>query len=133
MFAGNEQQPAGIAVDAAFVYWTTQGSPGTLRRRRKSGGAVLTLAKNLNLPVGVAVDAAYVYCAERNANRIFRDPACKLSSNRAAWEKWKKSAEAPNARNAVAFDEAADVLVAINLFKDEPGAAKKLLDALVTR
>jgi hypothetical protein len=59
--------------------------------------------------------------------------ACKGTPAKEAYEKWKPSAEGPKAKNALAFDEAAGVLLALNLLKDEPGAAKKLLDALLTK
>jgi hypothetical protein len=58
---------------------------------------------------------------------------CKGTPAKEAYEKWKPSAEGPKAKNAVTFDEPASVLLALNLLKDEPGAAKKLLDALVTK
>lgn len=58
---------------------------------------------------------------------------CKGTPAKEAYEKWKPSAEGPKAKNAVTFDEPAGVLLALNLLKDEPGAAKKLLDALVTK
>ena len=58
---------------------------------------------------------------------------CKATPVKEAYEKWKPSAEGAQAKNAVTFDEAAGVLLAINLLKDEPGAAKKLMAALVTK
>jgi hypothetical protein len=67
---------------------------------------------------------------------IIKRPAAKPDDCKAAplkedFAKWKASAEAPGAKNAIRFDEPANVLIAINLMKDAPGAAKKLLDALV--
>jgi hypothetical protein len=60
--------------------------------------------------------------------------ACKgTAAVKDAYEQWKPSAEGPKAKNALTFDEPAGVLLAINLMKDEPGAAKKLMDALVTK
>lgn len=59
--------------------------------------------------------------------------ACKGTPVKEAHDKWKPSTEGPKAKNAIALDEAAGVLVAINLLKDEPGAAKKLLDALLAK
>jgi hypothetical protein len=74
VFANAEPNPAGIAVDADFVYWTTQASPQSLRKKAKSGGTVVVLASGLTLPTGVAVDGQYVYCADAGAGRIFRVP-----------------------------------------------------------
>jgi hypothetical protein len=61
--------PFGIAVDDAFVYWTTQddydhsvGVRGALRRARKDRrGPAETLAVEQPGPRGVAVDDRYVY------------------------------------------------------------------------
>jgi len=73
-FADAEPKPAGVAVDADFVYWTTQASPQSLRKKAKTGGTVVVLASGLTLPTGVAVDGQYVYCADAGSGRIFRVP-----------------------------------------------------------
>lgn len=59
--------------------------------------------------------------------------ACKGSPAKEAYEQWKSAAEGPKAKTALTYDEAAGVLLALNLMKDEPGAAKKLMDVLVTK
>lgn len=71
-FVSGQEKPAGVAVDNEAVYWTTQGSPGRLRKKSKSGGTVVELATSLVLPTGVAVDATHVYFADRGANAIYR-------------------------------------------------------------
>ena len=50
-----------------------------------------------------------------------------------AHDQWKQAAEGPKAKTALTVDEPAGVLLALNLMKDDPGAAKKLMDALVTK
>jgi hypothetical protein len=59
--------------------------------------------------------------------------ACKLSPLKESYERWKPSAEGPKALSALSFDEPAGILLAINLSNDAPGAAKKLMDALVAK
>ena len=73
IFVGNQEKPAGIAVEGEWVYWTTQGSPGRLRKKKKTGGPVVELATDLSLPTGVVVDAQYVYVAE-HGSAIYRLP-----------------------------------------------------------
>ncbi|HQP38626.1 MAG TPA: hypothetical protein PLI95_25750, partial [Polyangiaceae bacterium] len=70
-FVQGQGNPAGVAIDDGAVYWANQNS-GELRRKRKNGGEVVTLAIGLNWPAGVAVDDQYVYCAEVHGKRIVR-------------------------------------------------------------
>ncbi len=67
-------KPAGVAVDGEWVYWTGQGTPGVLRKRKKTGGPIVELATDLSVPTGVVVDATHVYFAEHGANVIWRLP-----------------------------------------------------------
>lgn len=73
-FASSQEKPAGVAVDGEWIYWTGQGTPGVLRKRKKGGGPIVELATDLNAPTGVVVDGTHVYFAERNANVIWRVP-----------------------------------------------------------
>ncbi|NUO47598.1 MAG: hypothetical protein HOV80_01945 [Polyangiaceae bacterium] len=59
--------------------------------------------------------------------------SCKAAAVKEAYDQWKPAAEGPKAKTALTFDEPAGVLLALNLMKDDPGAAKKLMDALVTK
>jgi hypothetical protein len=56
---------------------------------------------------------------------------CKLT-NKDAFEKLKKASEKSKSLSG-SFDEVGDVVVVVELLKDETGAAKKLHDALVTK
>ncbi len=65
------QDPRGIALDAANVYWTNLGSgtDGTVMSVPIGGGSPVTLVSGQNLPGVLAVDATRVYWT------IFSDPA----------------------------------------------------------
>jgi hypothetical protein len=50
--------PAGLAIDASYVYWTDSAS---VTRAPLGGGPAMTLASRLNGPKQIAVDARAVY------------------------------------------------------------------------
>ena len=57
--------------------------------------------------------------------------SCKGASVSESFEMWKKATVGINAKSAMVVDEKGAVLLAVNLMKDESGAAKKLVDVLV--
>ena len=53
--------PWDMALDDTHVYWVTTTSTGSVQRIAKSGGAVQTLAANLDYPRSIFVDGSHVY------------------------------------------------------------------------
>lgn len=69
--------PWDIALDASYVYWIEQNTPGALRRMLKSGGTVTTLATDLEYPTALTLANGYLYFIETDYNaqsRIRRIP-----------------------------------------------------------
>jgi len=65
-FITGANNPAGVAVDPNFIYWTNSGAPGnfgtTIGRADIHGpGANQSFITGANVPVGVAVDSAHIY------------------------------------------------------------------------
>lgn len=72
--AQQQTTPAGIAIDAQFVYWTLTVTNGAVVRAPKTGGSVPeTLASGQNDPLPIAVDATWVYWGNYDGS-IFRAP-----------------------------------------------------------
>ena len=70
VLAAGQSEPTGIVVDAANVYWTTQGSNSgnSVMKVPIGGGAPITLASGQGTPFGVAVDATSVYWTNLSDN-----------------------------------------------------------------
>lgn len=68
LLADGLDSPHDLALDADWVYWVEDSfpGPGSLRRVKKTGGNVETLATTLSEPSAVAVDESYAYVVERN-------------------------------------------------------------------
>jgi hypothetical protein len=64
----DQHQPQRIIVDDDAFYWTARERPddgtGAVRKRLKSGGAVIPLEEHVSVPQALAVDAACVYWAD---------------------------------------------------------------------
>lgn len=65
--------PTDIAVDANNVYWSDT-TDNTIRAIPKSGGTVVTLAKQQAYPLRVALDDTYVYWANNGGSTVMRAP-----------------------------------------------------------
>jgi Low-density lipoprotein receptor repeat class B len=52
---------AGVAVDAAQVYWTNFGADSIGRANLDGSGAVQAFIGSVDDPLGIAVDGAHVY------------------------------------------------------------------------
>ena len=60
--ASNLEQPYGVAVDDANVYWTTNvAATGVVMKVPRGGGTPVILASGLDFPHTIAVDATSVY------------------------------------------------------------------------
>jgi hypothetical protein len=73
VLARGERTPAALAVDSAYVWFTTLGD-GAVKIVPKGGGAVRTLASGLAAPVAIAVDDTGAFVATRDDGRIQRIP-----------------------------------------------------------
>jgi len=66
--AGGQSEPAGIAVDSAWVYWTANDpsslTGGAVRKAPVGGGAVTDLASGRSGPNPITVDSTNVYWGE---------------------------------------------------------------------
>src|SRR5437868_11067837 len=60
VLAANQDQPGPLAVDDGYVYFSAYGD-GSIRRVKKSGGAVTVLAAGESVPGNLVVDATRVY------------------------------------------------------------------------
>jgi len=58
--ASDQNKPADLATDGAYLYWTNSGD-GTIRRVPMPGGTPETIASDQGAPNCVAVDETYVY------------------------------------------------------------------------
>jgi hypothetical protein len=56
----NQDEPADLATDGAYLYWTNAGD-GTIRRMALPVGQTETVATDQNAPNSIAVDETYVY------------------------------------------------------------------------
>lgn len=66
---------AGLAADAAAVYWVSGGESGTLSARDIDAGAARTLAAGLSWPAGIALDDTFAYWIECASDRGQQAPA----------------------------------------------------------
>jgi hypothetical protein len=64
-------QPAYIAVDESYVYWSD--SSGTVFKVAQTGGDVIALAQGSE-PQGIALDQAYVYFTDPGRGAVLRVP-----------------------------------------------------------
>ena len=65
LLAGNLNNPTGLAVDSANVYWTDTGSGRVLKiSSAGSGSGPITLAGGVTNPAGIALDDTYLYFSE---------------------------------------------------------------------
>ncbi len=58
-----EASPAGLALDASYVYWTTFSATGQVKRAPRAGGPAEVLVDGQPYASGVAVDGTSVYWA----------------------------------------------------------------------
>jgi sugar lactone lactonase YvrE len=63
--------PGGIAVDSANVYWTNNNS-GTVMKIPVGGGTAVTVAANQSGPLGVAVDATSVFWTNYSGGTVMK-------------------------------------------------------------
>jgi hypothetical protein len=63
----NVAQPAGIANDGGYVFWTNYTNPGSVMRVTGSGGGLLTLASGQVFPQYIVVHSGIVYFVNENA------------------------------------------------------------------
>lgn len=75
MLVADANAIAGVAADAASVYWISGGDPGTLSARDVDAGAVRIIASGLSWPAGIAVDDTFAYWIECASNRSQQAPA----------------------------------------------------------
>lgn len=70
-------------MDAKYVYWTSQGTPGSVHAVRLAGGAVIPIASSAGQPYGIVVDPPansssrppqFVYWTDFNDNNVMRAP-----------------------------------------------------------
>ncbi len=71
--ASDQDTPAGIAVDATSVYWTTL-TGGTVMKVAKTGGTTVTLASGQRAPYGIAVNASGVYWTNQSSGAVMTVP-----------------------------------------------------------
>jgi hypothetical protein len=84
--APEQNNPAGLAVDATHVYWANSGSPctdgagpcsGAILSVPLGGGAITTLASQLDAPGRVAVDTTSIYWTNQGRGcPIDAGPSC---------------------------------------------------------
>ncbi|APR77945.1 Putative serine/threonine-protein kinase pknH [Minicystis rosea] len=65
--ATGQSEPAHLAVDKAFVYWTNTGN-GTVMKVPLEGGDPVVLAMEQDTPFDIAVDDNYVYWTNRSSS-----------------------------------------------------------------
>jgi hypothetical protein len=72
VLAANQDQPGPITVDDSYVYFADYGDDaghGSIRRVKKTGGAVTILAANEYVPGNLVVDGARVYWTSNDGQR----------------------------------------------------------------
>jgi hypothetical protein len=72
VLAANQDQPGPIAVDDSYVYFSDYGDDaghGSIRRVKKSGGAVTVLAAGEFVPGNLVVDGTRVYWTSNDGQR----------------------------------------------------------------
>jgi len=71
-FITGASSPAGVAVDAAHVYWANPGTNTIARANLDGSGVNQSFITGASGPAGVAVDAAHVYWANLGTKTIAR-------------------------------------------------------------
>jgi hypothetical protein len=71
ILASGQNNPHGIAIDAANIYWTTNYT-GTVMKVPIGGGTPTTLASGQNSPARIAVDATSVYWTNYGDGTVMR-------------------------------------------------------------
>lgn len=73
VFASNQSEPTGLALDQTTVYWANHGTVAGVARLRKGGaGDLPTHVATAAHPFDVAVTATHVYYSDDTANTVYR-------------------------------------------------------------